>query len=48
MVQSQVIPALQPHFIYHQDNVSILTEVSWVYTYLATRYIYDLLLLLQS
>lgn len=36
MVQSQVIPALHPHFTYHPDNINILTEVSWVFTYLAT------------
>ncbi|VDI78382.1 Hypothetical predicted protein [Mytilus galloprovincialis] len=36
MVQGQVIPVLLPHFTYHPDNVNILSEVSWVFTYLAS------------
>ncbi|CAG2239124.1 KPNA5_6 [Mytilus edulis] len=36
MIQGQVISALLPHFIYHPDNVNILSEVSWVFTYLAS------------
>lgn len=36
MVQGKVIPALLPHFTFSPENIDVLSEVSWVFTYLAT------------
>ncbi|XP_061163174.1 uncharacterized protein LOC133172329 isoform X1 [Saccostrea echinata] len=36
MVQASVIPNLLRHFSYSPENLDVLAEVSWVFTYLAT------------
>lgn len=37
MIKASVIPHLLPHLSFSTENVSVLAEVSWVLTYLATR-----------
>nr|XP_022341798.1 importin subunit alpha-2-like [Crassostrea virginica] len=37
MIQCAVIPSLLNHLVYSKENVSVLSEVSWVLTYLATN-----------
>ncbi|XP_048775162.2 uncharacterized protein LOC125679741 [Ostrea edulis] len=36
MIQASVIPNLLSHLSYSQENLDVLAEVSWVFTYLAT------------
>lgn len=37
MIKASVIQHLLPHLSFSTENVSVLAEVSWVLTYLATR-----------
>lgn len=36
MIKASIIPSLLPHLAFSTENVSVLAEVSWVLTYLAT------------